>query len=857
MPILNMNRYFASLQTERVFAFLLFVLSGFTGLLYEVLWLKELGLLFGSGAHATATTLAVFFLGIAAGSYVWGTYAPRFTNCLVAYGILEIVVGITGLLYFKLLDFYHWIYEPLYELTDGSLPWLIAAKFVLALGILFPAAFAMGGTFPLMGQYLIRHDRSLGKTGTLLYALNTLGAAAGAFMAGFYMPIAFGFTTSYTLAIGLSVGIGVTACWVGRSGYTDHKSLNRRPATRRKNNTHGRDVNTTVVWMVAFASGFLALGLQVAWTQMFAQVLQNSVYTFSIVLLVFLLALAVGAFLARGLCRLRVRPRIILTCLLTLSGLWVAATSFLFMWVTEGLTYVGSIAAGWNNYLVSIFVSTTVVLLLPGLLVGSVFPYVLRVAESWRMTAGPTLGRLTAVNMIGAILGSLVVGFFLLSSVGLWETIRLFGIAYLVLAVMAVDPASRFKSVFRLLPIVGILFLVLVLNSGQMPSVRLNPERNERVISVSEDSYGVVAVVERDNGRLIKVNNYYSLGGTAAREHEQNQALIPLMGHPSPESVFILGLGTGITAGAALRLPIERLVVCELLPGVVRAAAAHFRESSNGLFTDPRVEIVVGDGRNQLLGSAERYDVIIADLFIPWRADVGNLYTREHFEAARNRLKSGGHFVQWLPLYQLSSEEFFIIARTMLEVFQDVILWRGDFFPNKPIVALVGAMDLEPLDPSALLSKGRVLAGNNKISEDALMANTLTFYAGNLGEARDLVPDGPINTDDRPLIEYLAPITHREQRAGTIDWFRSLALATFYRSLLEKITPSSDPYLVNFEAEKRDYVLAGRSYGESAVYRNLGQEVKADQLLRDSVEKLPVQFGPSTNDEDVYTEFIP
>ena len=198
---------------------------------------------------------------------------------------------------------------------------------------------------------------------------------------------------------------------------------------------------------------------------------------------------------------------------------------------------------------------------------------------------------------------------------------------------MATDPASRFKSVFRLLPIVGIFFLVLVLNPGQMPSVRLNPERNERVISVSEDSYGVVAVVERDNGRLIKVNNYYSLGGTAAREHEQNQALIPLMGHPSPESVFILGLGTGITAGAALRLPVKRLVVCELLPEVVRAAAGHFREASNGLFTDPRVEIVVGDGRNQLLGSAELYDVIIADLFIPWRADVGNLYTREHFEA--------------------------------------------------------------------------------------------------------------------------------------------------------------------------------------------------------------------------------
>ncbi len=844
-------------RSERALVLLLFVVSGFTGLVYEVLWLKELGLLFGNSAHAAATTLAVFFLGLAAGGYVWGTRAPHLTSCLMAYGLLELAVGATGLLYFWLLDLYHWIYQPLYALVGESLPWLVAAKFVLALGILFPAAFAMGGTLPLIGQHLIRHDRDLGKTGTLLYALNTLGAAGGALAAGFYLPITLGFTAAYLLAVGLSLGVGTVAFLVGRRSAARDRSTRRPPARRRHADAGARARGVAPVGAVAFASGFLTLGLQVAWTRMFAQVLQNSVYTFAIILVIFLAALAAGALLARWLCRVVARPRTVLAGLLVLAGLWVAATPFLFVRVTDGLAFLGSAADGWSGYVASIFASTAAVLLLPGLLVGSVFPYVLRAAEGRRTAAGPTLGRLVALNTSGAILGSVVVGFFLLSGVGLWGTIRLIGIAYLVLAVLAVDPASRFTPILRAAPIVGILLLVSVLDPTRIPSVRVDPDRDERVLEVWEGTHGVVAVVERDTGRLIKVNNYYSLGGTAAREHEQNQALIPLMSHPSPQSVFFLGLGTGITAGAALSLPVERLVVCELLPEVIRAAATYFDEPSGGLFRDPRVEILARDGRNQLLGSTERYDAIIADLFIPWRAGAGTLYTKEHFEAARDRLRSGGRFVQWLPLYQLSSREFFIIARTMLAVFPDVVLWRGDFFPNKPIVALVGAADLAPLDPDVLVARGRALAGDRELPDEAFTAVTLPFYVGNLGRARRLVPEGPLNTDDRPLVEYLAPITHREQRAGHTDWFRSLELASFYRALLDEVTPEADPYLARLDDAERGYVLAGRSYGEAAVYRHLGREVEADRLLRDFVERIPVQFRPSTNEADVYTEFSP
>ena len=168
------------------------------------------------------------------------------------------------------------------------------------------------------------------------------------------------------------------------------------------------------------------------------------------------------------------------------------------------------------------------------------------------------------------------------------------------------------------------------------------------------------------------MNNFYTLGGTGSIEHEQNQALLPLMTHPQPSKVFMLGLGTGITAGTALRHPVERLVVCEITPDVITAAAAYFEAPAGGLFSDPRAAVRACDARNHLLGTSARYDVIIADLFIPWRAGVGNLYSREHFRAARERLTGGGIFVQWFPLYQVSRREFDVVARTMLDVFEQV-----------------------------------------------------------------------------------------------------------------------------------------------------------------------------------------
>lgn len=288
--------------------------------------------------------------------------------------------------------------------------------------------------------------------------------------------------------------------------------------------------------------------------------------------------------------------------------------------------------------------------------------------------------------------------------------------------------------------------------------------------------------------------------------------------HPEPRTVFFLGMGTGITAGAALEHPdLDRVVVCELLPAVVEAARTYFRPYVHGLFDDERVSIVVEDGRNYLRGTPETFDLIIADLFLPWRAGIGSLYTREHFATARARLRAGGLFAQWLPLYQMSQDEFGIIARTMLEVFPLVTLWRGDFLARRPIVMLVGHRENTPFVPHVLF----------RPADLPFMAH----YAGNLTAARALFAAYGLNTDDRPLIEYRAPVTHRRQKAKAASWFVGDDLTAFMDAVLRAAPPADDAYLRHLPQHQRRVVYAGLHLHRAGVLKRAGDRTGAREAL--------------------------
>jgi len=827
---------------------LLFAASGFAGLVYEVLWLRGLGLLFGNTVLAASTTLAAFFLGLAVGAWRWGKRSARLDRPLRTYAVLEVAIAASVLPYFLLLPAYRAFYEPIYSALGGWPSGLTAVQFLAASAVLFPPAFFMGGTLPVVGQYLVRRSDQLGRTGSLLYALNTAGAAAGALCAGFYLPSALGYRASFGLAMAVNVAVAAVAYVIDRA---DPPAKPAKPTkakkSRRPSATPFSATFPVPLPLLAFLSGFLTLGLEVLWTRMFSQVMQNSVYTFSAILVVFLAVLSLGGLLANLLARRKASTSTTLSTLLALAGIAAAASPFLFMDATDGMRYIGS-GMPWPAYVTAVFVKVTLVLLVPGILAGAVFPYLAKAAESLAdADAGPVLGSLAAWNTLGAVAGSVSAGFLVLPTVGLWAGLRLFGLAYLLVAGAMLARAQRTSWTAAAVPAVGLLLVITALDATRLPLVRVVND-DERLLETWQGSHGVVAVAERPSGLRIKVNNFYRLGGSAAAEHERNQALIPLMAHPDPKEVFFLGMGTGITAGAALSQPVDEIVVAELVPEVIDAAAKYFNDFSGGLFSDPRARVLAADGRNHLAGSSRRYDAIIGDLFIPWKQGSGSLYSLEHFRAVSRRLKPGGVFMQWLPLYQVSEEEFRIIARTLLEAFPEVVLWRGDFYANKPILGLMASNEPLELDPAAIVARGRRMSGRPDLPAFAVEAVTIPFYAGNLGRSRSVLGDGPINTDDRPVIEYGSPRSHRTARsAGNEDgWFTGAPLARLFARLAEETPLTEDPYLARLTSEQRGYVLAGRLYYERAVAKSEGDEALAEQRLAQFHLLIPTEFRPET-----------
>lgn len=835
---------------------LLVFFSGFAGLVYEVLWMKQLGLLFGSTSQAAGVTLAAFFAGMAVGSWAWGRRVAKRANPLRAYAALEGAIAVSACLYFLVLWLFHSIYPPLYQAIESD-ALLLAVKFVLALVLVFPPALFMGGTVPVLGQFLVRKPAEFGKKAAVLYAVNTLGATLGAFFGGFFFPLWFGFRLTCAGAILLNIAVAAVAFRLSRTapGTNVGEESNGAPArgSRGRGKRRGKQAEATAadvsaaprrgerwaVLLVGFLSGFGFLALEVVWTRMFAQVLENSVYTFAAILVIVLFCLAVGAFLSSLLARRVADPLPWLAGLLLAGGLAAAIMPFLFMKLTDSLQIL-ALRDTWPNYVALIFRKGFLALGLPGLLLGMVFPFLMKAEERQMVAPGISLGRLAGLNTVGAIVGSLACGFVFLDVFGMWRTTQLLAAAYLIVAVLL--PLGRNARGWGLRG-AGVALLALaftVLDPADLPITSTDPDRraDETILETWEGSYGTVAVARGQQGLTIKMNSHYGLGATRAARQEQLQNEIPLMIYPRTESIFFLGLGTGITAGDALDPQFEhvkRIVACELVPEVIAAAKKYItdvdgRDFTNGLFNDPRATVLVEDGRHFVMASGQTFDMVNGDLFVPFRSGVGNLYSLEHFRNVKERLEPGGVFVQWLPLYQMTENEVFIMARTMLEAFPQVSLWRSNFQPGDEVVAFVGhkdggpvpACDLDSATDKRVSVAGATFRDLGRLALPFNQQTVLFFYCGNVTESADLFEDYPVNTDDHPVIEYLAPRTYRKQADAAIPWFVGPRLARLVEALQQRCPPDEDPLLRNRTEANRRLPTAGMYYHRARLWQVMG-----------------------------------
>lgn len=818
----------------------LVLLSGVAGLIYQLLWVNQLGLLFGNTAQAAAATLAAFFLGLGAGSWFWGRRSSKLQRPLRLVALLEFGIAASALAYFVVLAAFDALYPSVYGALWGG-PWLMPVNFLLSLALVFPASFFMGGTIPAMAQVVIRELNRFGQLSALLYGLNTLGAAAGVLLAAFILIPQLGQQLSYGFAVSLSLLVAGIATWLSRD---EAPLANAAPVESEEVTVEDRSpwLDRFALVALCFVSGFVLLALEVVWTRIFAQVHENSVYAYAVILAVVLLCLAIGAVISSLIARKSARPLSTLGILVLAGGGLLMLGPEILMLATNDLEPVHSLEP-WSNHLKRLYRMTFLGIGAIVILMGTVFPLLMKIAERERQVPAKMLGRLLAINTLGAVVGSLVAGFVLLPMLGMWGSMQWLTAIYLCVALLL--PSGRTLQAWagRAGALILLALVFTVFNPNQLPVIGHPPNKPiAKPLQVWEEADATVIAAEHDSGhRSIIVNGSYALGSTLAYQSQANQARIPLYLFPETRSICFIGLGTGMSAGAAFDEDfgaVERVVSCELSPAVVEAARLWIpEEMTGGLFSDPRSEIRIEDGRHYLASSDERFDMINADLFLPYRRGTGSLYSLDYYKIVAESLTADGVFVQWLPLYQLTTREFGTIARTMLEVFGEVTMWRNRFDPGGETVALIARKEPAPLAHFPALDRATMReavrdfnwweASPGMVRVEA--ESMAFFYAGNLSDARELFDYYPVNTDNRPVIEYETPKGFRSVAArDEVVWCVGPKLAKLIERIFKKSPPKADPIWNGHPASDFHLIEAGDAFHRAMVGIAMRKEAEAE-----------------------------
>jgi spermidine synthase len=603
---------------------------------------------------------------------------------------------------------------------------------------------------------------------SLLYALNVLGATVGAALAGFVLPMSLGVNNAVYLAatINMLVGLGALALSVSQ---TSAAAATSAAPSAVDVVAPAREAPRWIA-LVAIVSGFGTLALEVLYVRTLSFNTAGSVYNFGLMLVIFLLSLALGsAIVARLGDSWNLWRLLAVTQAAAMVGILLAPILFdLGMTLTtvgDGETYSSLLA---RFALVSLFTLGP-----PVILAGMVLP------ATWKLTARDAaemsryVGHLVASNTLAAVAGSLVTGFFLLPWLGLGGSLLLVAALYGALAI-----AGFWRGYRGIGRWIGCAVCLAIpagwFASGAWRIDAVPLAKGEKLVRYRDGAGASVAVIEHANGhRTLKMNNNYTLGSSASAARELRQGRLPLVLHPRPRNVAFIGVATGMTVSAVKDFPVEHAVAIELV-AEVGDALADFKTWNRSVFDDPRVELVVEDGRNYLLGTDEKFDVIVSDLFVPWHAGSGDLYSVEHFRTARSRLAEGGIFAQWLPGYQLTVDEIRTIAASLLEVFPAVTLWRNDFELDRPLVCLVCYKDAARLDAQALADASGRLAKTSGAADSFLSSplGVCMLYVAGDATVRSWARGAPLNTDNHPYIEFTTPGSfhrHRQRDVAPID----------------------------------------------------------------------------------------
>jgi spermidine synthase len=760
-----------------------FFLSGAAGLVYQVVWTRMLTQIFGNTTYAIATVLSAFMAGLALGSYVFGRVADSGKNDFLLYGLLEGGVGIYGLMVPWLFQLGVAAYKPLFQINE-SYPFVFnLLLFFLSFVLLLLPTVLMGATMPVLSRFFVRSFSELGRRVGDLYATNTVGAVLGCAAAGYYLIPHLGMRRTVFVAAALNLLVAAVIIVVDqlRAKGPIEISGNAVAASEQTMVTE-TGAPSWLGWLllVSFGlSGFAALVLENAWTRALTLVIGSSVYSFTTMLVTFLIGLALGGFLyARLMGRSEVRVSTFGAVELVV-GLTALATIPLFEKLPLiFLRLLQALGDSFSLFLTMQLLLSALVMFLPTVFLGMTFPLVARLFTQNLYRVGTSVGISYAANTMGAILGAFAGGFILIPNIGVQNTIIFAVLIYLVVGwvLIVAEPRVAFASRAALgLAVLAAVVLIptrmpkwdrFVLTSGvtiysdrysdlPLDSLRLEDMHRDDIIYYREGLTATVSV-----HRIGKDYLYFRTNGKIDGSHGDTltQLMSGYLGifmNPRAERAAVIGLGTGMTTKALSVFPVREIEVMEIEPAMI-TAAGFFSDKTGKVLEDPRVRVIPTDGRNYILATPKYYDVISSEPSNPWIAGIANLYTREFYEVIKSKLTENGVFAQWFHNYSMSPDDFRMIFRTFGEVFPHVTVWgmkESDFL-------LVGSKKEQVFDYDFLqdfYSKNKTLQSDFKELGLTDMYSVLGFYRMGTKQMKAFGQGGGINTDDGAELEYSAP----------------------------------------------------------------------------------------------------
>ncbi|HXU61129.1 MAG TPA: fused MFS/spermidine synthase [Polyangia bacterium] len=781
----------------RVVVLACFFLSGASGLILEMLWTRMLTLVFGSTTLAVSTVLTAFMGGLGLGSYLAGRYADRLKNPVRAYALAEAGIGLYALLVPLVMLAYPGLNRALWSAFGDRYALLSVLRFIASAGLLLVPTTLMGATLPFLARHFVTRPWELRRIGLrigTLYSMNLFGAVAGAFFAGFVFLPTIGLrwtnVTAASFDLLLAGAILLARRFLPDAGEEGVSIDERLDAAAAAANLEGPvlppppaiDRRSRRAALAAFAvSGATAMTLQVLWTRALAMLLGSSIFSFTLILLAFLIGLGSGAALF-GRASQRTPHPVRWLAMLHLGTAVAVGVTYLF---TDRMPYVftwllQSSSFAVDTILACQFVMACMILLPATILMGGVFPLTMRIAAGGLDSVGRDVGHAYALNTVGAIVGSFLSGFVVLPKLGLQRGIYVavaidLALGAVLFAVAPELPARKRRAGVAAavaLAVIGLLlprWNLVTFSSGffRMSVAREYISRKLRKhvwkdpkLVFYEDGVATTVTVDQWDAKTysLKNNGKVDASNDADMPTQIMVGLLPLLFYdqPAPPKVALVGFGSGVTAGAITQYPIGSLEVVELEPAIYRASR-FFENDNHKPLQNPKVTARVGDGRNFLTQRKDKFDVIVSEPSNPWLTGVSNLFTREYFRDVKRRLAPNGIFCQWAQLYEMAPWNIKTIYGTVRDEFPYVYVFAAEDLSSDTI--LVGSMRPLPLDIDLLerafrnpIVRAEARRGGLSSAHDAL-----AYLLLGPEELDAFTAAAPRNTDDNARIEFAAP----------------------------------------------------------------------------------------------------